>query len=72
MIKGFGSFVGLNAKAMSEKEFQSLMDLFKRAAEEARFLTKEEALAQLVRAGIFDKDGNYTEPYKILELATPR
>lgn len=57
---------------MSEKEFQSLMDLMKRAAEEAKDLTKEEALAVLVRAGIFDKDGNYTEPYKILELATPR
>jgi hypothetical protein len=55
---------------MSEKEYQLLMDLMKRAAE--KVLTKEEALAALVSAGIFDKDGNYTEPYKILELATPR
>ncbi|HEV2483402.1 MAG TPA: hypothetical protein VGS79_27245 [Puia sp.] len=55
---------------MSEEEFQLLMDLFKRKAEET--YTKEESLAILVRAGIFDKDGNYTEPYKILELATRR
>ena len=55
---------------MSEKEFQLLMDLMKREAE--KVLTKEEALAELISAGIFDKDGNYTEPYKILELASPR
>jgi hypothetical protein len=55
---------------MSEEEFQSLMDLAKRAAEKT--YTKEEALAILIRVGILDKDGNYTEPYKILELATPR
>jgi len=53
---------------MSEKEFQSLMDLMKREAEKT--YTKEEALQTLIDAGIFDKDGNYTEPYKILELAT--
>ena len=46
------------------------MDLMKREAE--KVLTKEEALAELISAGIFDKDGNYTEPYKILELASPR
>jgi hypothetical protein len=55
---------------MSEQDFQLLMDLMKRVAE--KVLTKEEALADLVSAGIFDKDGNYTEPYKILELATRR
>ena len=55
---------------MSEKEFQLLMDLFARKLKEKP--SKEEALAALVSAGIFDKDGNYTEPYKILELATRR
>jgi|GEM_PF-528774 hypothetical protein len=51
---------------MSEEEFQSLMDLAKREAE--KVLTKEEALAELVSAGILDKDGNFTEPYKDLAL----
>ncbi len=32
-----------------------------------RKLTREEALQALVRAGIFDENGHYTEPYKILE-----
>jgi hypothetical protein len=32
-----------------------------------RKLTREEALQDLVDAGIFDENGNYTEPYKILE-----
>ena len=53
---------------MNEKEFQSLMDFLKEEAK--KVLTKEEALAELIDAGIFDKDGNYTEPYKILEFAT--
>lgn len=34
--------------------------------------TKEEAMQTLVRAGIFDANGNYTEPYKALEAITIR
>lgn len=55
---------------MSEKEFQLLMDLMTRAAE--KVLTKEEALQDLIRAGIVDKDGKYTEPYKDLNYIWPR
>lgn len=55
---------------MSEKEFQLLMDLFKEEAEKT--YTKEEALQTFVRAGILDRDGKYTEPYKDLALIWPR
>ena len=55
---------------MSEKEFQSLMDLMKWEAE--KVLTKEEALAELISAGILNKDGKYTEPYKDLNFIWPR
>ena len=54
---------------MSEKEFQLLMELFERTAQEK--VSKEEALASLVSAGILDKDGNFTEPYKDLPLLGP-
>lgn len=53
LIKGFGSFVYLDDKPMSEKEFQDLMDLAKQAAEKT--YTKEEALQELVSAGILDR-----------------
>jgi hypothetical protein len=49
---------------MSDKDIQRLMDLAKE--ELLKPCTKEEALQQLIDAGIFDKDGNYTEPYKAL------
>ena len=54
--------------AMSEKDFKLLMEL----AEESlkRVLTKEEALQELIRAGIFDANGNYTKPYEILAKYT--
>jgi hypothetical protein len=55
---------------MSEKEFQDLMDFFKEEAEKT--CTKEEALQKFIRAGILDKDGNYTEPYKDLAIIWPR
>jgi hypothetical protein len=48
---------------MSEKDVQVLIDL---AEELAKTLTKEEALKSLVAAGILDKNGNYTKPYKEL------
>jgi len=34
-----------------------------------RCSTREEALAFLVKAGIFDKNGNWTKPYKNLGRA---
>ena len=51
---------------MSEKDYQRLMDILAKSLEEAKHYTKEEALADLIRAGHLDKDGNFTEPYKHL------
>ncbi|RZS70974.1 hypothetical protein EV199_2873 [Pseudobacter ginsenosidimutans] len=45
--------------------YQRMMDLA--VSLRQRKLTREEALQDLVDAGIFDENGNYTEPYKILE-----
>ncbi|KAA2241370.1 hypothetical protein F0L74_15825 [Chitinophaga agrisoli] len=44
---------------------------YKRALESAqnalkKKVTKEEALSSFMRAGILDKNGNFTEPYKEL------
>jgi hypothetical protein len=49
---------------MSSKDVQELIAL---AKELEKHLTKEEALKSLVAAGILDKGGNYTKPYKELE-----
>ncbi len=51
---------------MSEKDYKILMDLAAKGLEKARKMTKEEALAVLMRCGHLDKDGNFTEPYKHL------
>jgi hypothetical protein len=45
--------------------YQRMMDLA--VSLRQRKLSREEALQDLVDAGIFDANGNYTEPYKILE-----
>ena len=37
-----------------------------------KVFTKEQALEALVRAGILDKDGNHTEPYKNLGKASAK
>mgnify|MGYP003576139204 CR=1 FL=1 len=50
---------------VEDKNYQAMMDLAVRLRQ--RKLTREEALQELVEAGIFDENGNYTEPYKILE-----
>jgi len=52
---------------MSDKDIQLLIEI---AEEQLRKgFTKEEALESLVAAGILDKTGNYTKPYKELEAA---
>jgi len=48
---------------MSDKDYQQLMDLADELLKKAQNHTKEEALQSLIDAGIFDKDGNYTEHY---------
>jgi hypothetical protein len=47
------------------KNYHRLMELAERL--KAKKKTREEALQALVRAGILDESGHYTEPYKILE-----
>lgn len=53
---------------MTDKEYQWMMDVANKSLEEAKKMTKEEALAHLMRCGHLDKDGNFTEPYKHLAL----
>ena len=50
---------------MSDKDIQNLIALAQSKID--RGVTKEEAKADLIAAGIFDNKGNYTEPYRILE-----
>ena len=49
---------------MSEKDIKKLVELAKKKLKENR--TKEEAMAELVSAGIMTKKGNFTKPYKNL------
>jgi hypothetical protein len=51
---------------MSDKEYEEMMESTRKFGEEVKRMTKEEALALLVRCGHLDKDGNFTEPYKHL------
>jgi len=55
---------------MSEKDFNMLMELADELLK--RVYTKEESLRELIDAGIFDENGNYTKPYEILATATPK
>jgi hypothetical protein len=51
---------------VTEKDIQRHIDLAKDARKWAASLTREEALAFLVRAGILDENGEPTAPYKEL------
>ncbi len=50
------------------KNFQAMMEHAENLKNQK--LTPEEALQSLIDAGIFDENGNYTEPYKALEQFT--
>lgn len=51
----------------NEKEcYERSMAIIKEAEENSRHRTKEEALQNLIDAGILDKNGNFTKPYKNL------
>lgn len=54
---------------ITDKDYQNIMDWAKELQKEVQNYTQEEALQSLIDAGIFDKDGNYTEPYEILGRA---
>ena len=49
---------------MSNKDSQKLIDLAKK--ERDMVSSKQEAMARLVKAGIFNKSGNYTKNYPAL------
>jgi len=51
---------------MTNKDLKLLMDLANKKLNEN--VSKEEALESLMNSGILDINGNYTKPYKILEM----
>ena len=59
-------FLWGKSNSMSDKEYERMMESDRKFFEEVKKMTKEEALAFLVRCGHLDKDGNFTEPYKHL------
>ena len=56
--------MGIKSNAMDDKDYQLLLDLLKRLAKEAKTVTKEEAQDDFYRAGILDKKGKFTKPYR--------
>jgi len=50
---------------MSEQDIKNLMDLAREKLKKG--FTREEALRSLMDAGILDKDGNHTKPYRNLD-----
>lgn len=64
-MKGEKRFRKLN----DDEEFQRLMDFATELSQ--RKFTKEEALQELVDAGILELNGNFTEPYKALQEYMP-
>jgi hypothetical protein len=62
----FDLFLWGKSNSMSDKEYERMMESDRKFFEEVKKMTKEEALAFLVRCGHLDKDGNFTEPYKHL------
>jgi hypothetical protein len=52
---------------MTEREIKHLEQMATNSRK--RITNREEALLFLMRAGIFDKDGNWTKPYKNLGRA---
>lgn len=65
----FDLFLWGKSNSMTDKEYQWMMDVANKSLERAKHATKEEALADLMRCGLLDKDGNFTEPYKHLAMA---
>jgi hypothetical protein len=51
---------------VTDKDIQWLIDLAEDGLKRSASVTKEEALAFLVRAGILDENGEPTAPYKEL------
>ena len=54
---------------MSSKDLKKINDLAKTELTRVTSMTKEEARQRLIDAGIFNKNGKYTPPYKNLAKA---
>jgi len=52
---------------MNDKDFKALMELAARKLEEAKAMSKKEAIQSLNSAGILTKKGRFTKPYAELE-----
>ena len=52
---------------MSDKDIEKLIGLAKQKLEEAKLMTKKEAILSLNRAGILTKKGEFMGAYKALE-----
>jgi len=52
---------------MSDKEMQYLLDLAKADYEEAKLMTKSEAIRSLNQAGILTTKGEFKKNYRLLE-----
>lgn len=52
---------------MSDEDIQQLIDLAKSKLEEARLMTKKEAILSLNDAGILTKKGGFKKAYGVLE-----
>ena len=63
----FDLFLWYNYTTMSENDIKMLMDLADEQLNKG--VTREQALRELIYAGILDKDGKYTAPYQNLAKA---
>ena len=63
-------FVRSNSLVMTEKQIKQLKDSAKEKIKKG--ITKEEALKNLVDAGILTPKGNFRKPYKLLGNAVTR
>ena len=52
---------------MSDKQMEALLELAKTNLEQAKTMTKKEAILSLNKAGILTKKGKFTRPYAELE-----
>lgn len=52
---------------MSDKDFAKLMEIAQKSIEEAKTMSKKDAIATLNRAGIVTKKGEFNRHYKELK-----
>ncbi len=57
---------------MSDKDFAKLMEIAQKSIEEAKTMSKKDAIATLNRAGIVTKKGEFTKNYKELKAYSKR